>query len=122
MAGLYEDLIKVVDGLLKKFGAQTTFIHVQDGTYDASSASVVRTAGAVDIVFAAVFDFDEKFVNGTSIRAGDKQIFMSTIGASSPPKIGDEFVWGNLTFQIVQYKPIAPNRTAVLYELQGRLP
>ena len=120
MAGFYEELIPEVLEILTEFGADGIFVHKDDGTYNAASSTVVRDPEVNDPVLAAVFDVNEQFINGTSIRTGDKQIFMSINGTTSEPKTGDELYWGSEIYKIIQAKKIAPARISVLYELQGR--
>ncbi|WP_426287544.1 hypothetical protein [Luteibacter sp. E-22] len=108
--------------LLKRFGAAAELIRA-DGppVYDPEQGTTVPSETTVQTT-AAVFDFDQKYIDGTLILQGDKQAFCAP---------GQRVVQGNkLNYkddtgsmrraEVVAVKPVAPAGTPVLYVAQLR--
>ena len=102
--------------LLTRFGASAT-LKVYSGTaYDPATGTVTATY-TDNAATACVFDYPQKYVDGTLILAGDKQAYM----ASAPvPKQGDKLAWQAVDYTVVAVKAIAPSGVAVVYEAQIR--
>ena len=68
----------------------------------------------------AVFDYDQKFIDGTLIRQGDKEGYMSALGISVP-LAGDVLTWAGVYCSVIACKSLAPSGLDVLYTLQLRV-
>lgn len=118
---IYSRAIATVQRLLAKYGAQTTLTTPGsgDGTYDTATQVATPPAPVVDDVTAAVFPYDDKFVDGTLILSGDEQAYLSAVGITEP-KPGSVLAWGGKSYTTIRAKTLAPAGEAVLYELQVR--
>lgn len=116
----YSNTAATADRLLKRFGAKTQLTHEAVGDYDTEEGSAPVTETVQDVT-AAVFDYPQKYIDGTKILAGDRQCFMSAVGVWAPTQ-GDRFAWDGSEMVVVAVKKLAPAGFAVLYELQVRTP
>ena len=113
----YAAKARSADRMIRKFGAPAVLTSTTS-TYDPATGSASGTS-TTQAVPAVVFDYPAGMIDGTTIRAGDKQAFVSTVGVT-PPKAADSFTWGSLVHKVVTVKPLAPALVNVLYELQLR--
>jgi len=102
--------------LLERFGAAATLKRQTAGSYDPATGSDTVTETSLSTT-ACVFDYAQKYVDGTLILAGDKQAYL----ASAPvPKQGDRLAWMSVDYTVIAVKAVAPAGAAVLYEAQLR--
>lgn len=116
----YSNTAATADRLLKRFGAKTQLTHETVGEYDPEEGAAPVTT-TEQTVTAAVFDYPQRYVDGTKILAGDRQCFLSAVGIFEPLQ-GDSFAWDGKSMVVVAVKKLAPAGLAVLYELQVRTP
>ena len=102
--------------LLTRFGTAAT-VKVYGGTaYDPATGTTTPTYADVATT-AAVFDYDQKYIDGTLILAGDKRAYLAPAHAA---KQGDKLAWQSVDYTVVAVKAIAPAGVVVLYEAQLR--
>lgn len=102
--------------LLQRFGAAATIKRVTAGTYDPATGSA--TPAYTDIVTtAAVFAYDQKYIDGTLILQGDQRAYCAPATA---PAQGDQLTWQGVKYTIVAVKPVSPAGIPVLFEAQIR--
>lgn len=116
----YSDIASTADEILREFGSVATLTRVTPGTYDPATGTSTPTTAMVSVI-AAVFDYDREAINGTLILQGDKQVFVSAIGATPAPAAGDIFTWQTVAYTVIAVKPLAPAGIDTLHELQVRL-
>lgn len=114
----YAELAQTVQEILAEFGAETTLTKVTAGAYNPATGSAGETR-TPRTVTAAVFDYETKYIDGTLILSGDKQVFMSVVG-NEAPKPGDLLAWMGKDWRVITFKNLAPAGISVLYELQVR--
>lgn len=102
--------------LLQRFGAACTLKRQSAAAYDADTASAAVTETSL-ATYAAVFDYPQRYIDGTLIKQGDKQAFLSP---DQVPAAGDRFAWQSVNYTVVAVKPVSPAGTPVLYECQVR--
>jgi hypothetical protein len=102
--------------LLQRFGAAATVRHPTGSAYDPDTGTTVPTY-ADSATTAAVFAYDQKYIDGTLILQGDQQAYCSP---SVAPVQGDQFVWQSTTYTVIAVKPVSPAGVPVLYEAQIR--
>jgi len=117
----YTRMRAMVDRLLTKYGVSTTLTTTGEGTYSTTTATVTQPAPVVDIVLAAVFPYEDKFVDGTLILSTDQQAYLSAQGISEP-KPGSVLLWQGKDLVTVRAKTLGPAGVNILYELQVRAP
>lgn len=102
--------------LLLNFGSTAKLRRQTAGAYNPSTGTAAITTTEFDTV-AVVFDYDQKYIDGTLVKQGDKQAYLDP---SYAPAQGDEFTWQGTKYQVVSYKAISPAGVPVLYEAQLR--
>lgn len=66
--------------------------------------------------------YDARYVNGTTIQATDRQIYVSSVGLAIVPTVGDVVTAGGVDYHIVNADPQNYNgATNVVHILQGRI-
>jgi hypothetical protein len=115
----YDKAAATTARVLLRFGASATLTRNAAGVYDPATGTATPTV-TTQTVQAAVFDYDQEYVNGTSILAGDKQVFMSAVGLTFKPQTGDVLLWQAVNYNVLKSKPLAPAGIDVLFELQVR--
>ncbi len=115
----YDDMAEVAAEIIEEYGAPTTLKRTVTGAYDPSTGTNSNSIVSQDII-AAVFDFDQKMINGTEIRTGDKRVYASAVGVN-PPLQADIFPWLGVDYAVVAVRPLAPAGINVLYEMQVRI-
>lgn len=102
--------------LLARFGAACTLKRVSGTAYDPATGTNVPTYTDVPTT-AAVFAYDQKYIDGTLIRQGDHLAYCAPAVA---PTQGDRLVWNGATLEVVAVKPVSPAGVPVLFEVQLR--
>lgn len=116
----YTDTAATTDELLTEFGQGCILTSVTDGAYDPATGDA-QTLSVLHPIIAAVFDYPQRFIDGTLIRVGDKRALVSPVGLSVEPKPGDVLAdAAGKVYQVIDAKPTAPAGTVVLWTLQVR--
>ena len=102
--------------LLKRFGAACTIKRVSGTAYDPSTGTMAPTYTSLATT-SVVFDYAQKYVDGTLILQGDKQAYCAPAVA---PVQGDQFDWKGVTYTVIAVKPVSPAGVPVLFEAQLR--
>lgn len=103
--------------LIARHGAPCTLQRHTGSAYDPATGTSTATYTELETT-ACVFDYPERYIDGTLIQAGDRQAFMV---ASVAPDVGDRFEWAGRLLTITNVKQIAPNgSTVVVYEANVR--
>ena len=76
---------------------------------------------AADQTIEAVFlDYEQRYIDGQTIRMGDQRVFMPAEGLTAPPEVDGQVLRSAEVWKIVAVKPLNPNGQAIMYELQVR--
>jgi hypothetical protein len=102
--------------LLERFGASCVLGRETVGAYDPATGQAPVTTESFATT-AAVFAYDQKYIDGTLIKQGDQRAYCAPTNA---PAQGDQLVWQGGTFEVIAVKPVSPAGTPVLYEAQIR--
>lgn len=102
--------------LLTRFGASATLKRTSAGAYNPALGTSAETQTSLTTT-ACVFDYDQKYIDGTLVLAGDKYAFLSS---EQMPKQGDVLAWQSVDYTVKAVRHVAPAGTAVLYEVQLR--
>lgn len=105
------------DRMIRAYGAAGVLTSVA-AAYDPAAGQTTTTETTQDVQMVA-FPYPQRFVDGTVIRTGDLQAYISAVGVTAP-RPGDRVTWGETQYQVVSAKPLAPALVAVLHEAQLR--
>lgn len=76
---------------------------------------------AADQPIEAVFlDYEQRYIDGQTIRMGDQRVFMPADGLTAPPEVEGLVLRGSEVWKVIAVKPLNPNGQAIMYELQVR--
>ncbi len=110
--------------LLKGKGQLMTLTRQSAGTYGVSNATA-SISTSTQTVYGAVFPYADKNIDGTLIKAGDKQLLMAAInaagGALTPPVLNDTVTIDSVVYTITQVKPLSPAGITVIYDCNIRV-
>lgn len=112
----YNELVSTASEMLVEFGKAATLKRIVTGAYDPSTGTAPVTTTSLN-TNAAVFAYDQKYIDGTLIKQGDQRAYLSP---RQEPKQGDKLTWMGADLEIVAVKPLAPAGVAVLFEAQVR--
>jgi hypothetical protein len=121
----YARLQNTAQKLLKGKGQSVTLTKVTAGTYDPATGGFTGAGTSTQTAYGAVFDYGAKQIDGTLIKAGDKQLLLSAVKtdgtALTAPVLGDTVSIGSVTYTLVEpLKEINPAGTIVMYEVNLR--
>ena len=121
----YDSAIALAKRLIAKKGTQVTLRTFAAGALpDANEPWRAGTNTPTNQTVVAVFlDYEQKYVDGTTIRMGDQRVFMpatDTLGAAITPEVDGLVIRGSETWKIVKPKPLNPGDQMVMFELQVR--
>lgn len=120
MTAFYDELAEVADELLAEYGQACQLGVVTTGAYDPETGGA-STSSAYYQVTAALFDYPQKFIDGTMILMGDKRALVSPVGLTAEPKPGHTLTdAAGAVFTVINAKATAPAGTVVLWTLQVR--
>lgn len=112
----YPNTAATATRLLTRFGAPATLRRSTGTAYDPETGTMADTYTDMPTT-AAVFAYDQKYINGTLVLQGDQRAFCAPAVA---PEQGDRFEWQGSAYTVVAVKPVAPAGVAVLHEAQIR--
>jgi hypothetical protein len=108
--------------LITKYGTRITISHHNPGTFDPIHGHYVGggtvSCSAVAIVKAPSGTGD-KFIDGTLIEQGDRELVIGT-GATLSPGVGDYATLGSVTWAIVGVNSVSPAGIDVVYRVLVR--
>jgi len=102
--------------LLQDFGSALALIRPGVGAYTPATGKMAATTPQTFTIQAVFINYEDKNVDGTVVRAGDRRLLVSAQGSSTAPAIGDR-VEG---LQIVDVRTIAPRGVPVAWACQMR--
>ena len=121
----YARLQSTADKMLKGKGQSLTLTKVTAGTYNPETGGFTGAGTSTQMAYGAIFDYGTKQIDGTLIKAGDKNLLLSafkTDGAAlTAPVLGDTVSIGGVVYTLVEpLKEVNPAGTVVMYECNLR--
>ena len=122
----YARLQATANRLLKGKGQSLTLTKVTAGTYNPATGGFTGAGTSTQMAYGAIFDYGTKQIDGTLIKAGDKQLLLSafkTDGAAlTAPVLGDTVSIGGVTYTLVEpLKEVNPAGTVVMFDCNVRV-
>lgn len=121
----YTRLQNTAQKLLKGKGQSITLTKVTAGTYNPATGAMTGTTTSTQTAYGAIFDYGAKQIDGTLIKAGDKQLLLSAFKtdgtALTAPVLGDTVSIGGVVYTLVEpLKTVGPAGITVIYEANLR--
>ena len=121
----YTRLQNTAQKLLKGKGQTLTLTKVTAGTYNPATGAMTGASTSTQAAYGAVFDYGAKQIDGTLIKAGDKQLLLSAFKtdgtALTAPVLGDTVSIGGVVYTLVEpLKTVGPAGITVIYEANLR--
>lgn len=104
--------------MIERAGGMVVLRRVERGDYDPETGG----APSWPVDYGAVgvkVNYDERFIDGTQIRAGDQRLYMGAVGIPKP-QAGDQVVVGTSVYEVVRVAAEEPADVPVVYILQIR--
>lgn len=115
----YDEMADLADELLTEFGGPAVLTRVTTGTYDPTTGTTTGNVTTTWNATCACFEYAQVQIDGTSIRQGDRVVYLSTAGIVNP-QTGDTLTIGGVVLNVVASRPLRPASTDVLFEVQAR--
>jgi hypothetical protein len=120
MSEFYDDLAAMADEQLAEFGRACTLGVLVSGSYDPAEGAATITTTDYPIT-ATLFDYPQKFIDGSLVLTGDKKALVSARGLAIELKPGHVLTDSlGVVYTVVNVKATAPAGTVVLWTLQVR--
>ena len=121
----YTRLQATANRLLKGKGQSITLTKITAGTYNPETGGFTGAGTSTQTAYGAIFDYGTKQIDGTLIKAGDKQLLLSAVKtdgtALTAPVLGDTVSIGGVVYTLVEpLKEVSPAGTVVMYECNLR--
>ena len=121
----YTRLQATANRLLKGKGQSLTLTKITAGPYNPATGGFTGAGTSTQTAYGTILDYETKQIDGTLIKAGDKQLLLSafkTDGAAlTAPVLGDTVSIGGVTYTLVEpLKEVNPAGTTVMYECNLR--
>lgn len=108
--------------LINRFGDNATIVVSVDTPNVDEWKPATRTDVSTDVI-AVFLDYDEEFINGTTIRKDDQKVLFNASVTFAPNLVG--YITrqvGDITerWNILNVKPLNPGGTIIMYTVQVR--
>lgn len=104
--------------LLAKFGQTGTLTVPGSSSGDAWNPTI--GAATTETVTFAVLSFENRDIDGTKIKMGDKKVYLSASGLAAVPTTDCTLTIGSAVHSIEGVEPLSPAGVVVFYQLQCR--
>lgn len=121
----YDSAIALAKRLIAKKGTEVTLRTFAPGALpDANEPWRAGTNTPTNQTVKAVFlDYEQKYIDGSTIRMGDQRVFMPAADTSEvaiAPEVDSLIIRGSETWKVVKPKPLNPGNQLVMFEIQVR--
>ena len=119
----YTRLRSMSNQQLKDKGLACTITKQTAGTYS-TSTGVASVSTSTQSAYGALFDYENKNIDGTLVKKGDRRLLLSALNTAgavlTAPSVNDTVTANSVIYTIVAVRPIAPSGVAVAYDCQIR--
>lgn len=106
---------------IKKDGAPISIRRAVPGVYDKVTGKTSAPTTTDYPGFALISGYKDYFVNGTSIKTGDKKFSIPAYLLGCVPSQTDKVIdSAGVAYTIVNVDPLSPGGVDILYKVQGR--
>ena len=114
----YAALAVTAHRIIKDFGQQVVMVRKLAGAYNPATGSSTDTS-VLQTGYGVVLDYGIKNIDGQLIKAGDKQLLLSTSGLTTPA-VNDTVTIGTELFTVTMVKSLSPAGTPLLFDCNIR--
>lgn len=120
----YAKMRATADKILRGKGQAITLTRQSSGTY-APSTGLATVSTSTQTGYGAVFEYVDHNIDGTLVKAGDKQLLLSALNSTgtaltTPPIVNDTATIGGAVYTITSVKPLSPAGTTCIFECNLR--
>lgn len=120
----YTKMRATADKILRGKGQAITLTRQSSGTY-APSTGLATVSTSTQTGYGAVFEYVDHNIDGTLVKAGDKQLLLSALNSTgtaltTPPIVNDTATIGGAVYTITSVKPLSPAGTTCIFECNLR--
>ena len=121
----YARLQATANRLLKGKGQSLTLTKITAGTYNPATGGFTGAGTSTQTAYGTILDYGAKQIDGTLIKAGDKQLLLSAVKtdgtALTAPVLGDTVTISSVVYTLVEpLKEVNPAGTPVLFDCNLR--
>ena len=122
----YPRLQATANRLLKGKGQSLTLTKITAGTYNPATGGFTGAGTSTQTAYGTILDYETKQIDGTLIKAGDKQLLLSAVKtdgtALTDPVLGDTVSIGGVVYTLVEpLKEVNPAGTVVMFDCNVRV-
>lgn len=120
----YAKMRATADKILRGKGQAIKLTRQSSGTY-APSTGLATVSTSTQTGYGAVFEYVDHNIDGTLVKAGDKQLLLSALNSTgtaltTPPIVNDTATIGGAVYTITSVKPLSPAGTTCIFECNLR--
>jgi hypothetical protein len=120
----YTKMRATADKILRGNGQAIMLTRQSSGTY-APSTGLATVNTSTQTGYGAVFEYVDHNIDGTLVKAGDKQLLLSALNSTgtaltTPPIVNDTATIGGAVYTITSVKPLSPAGTTCIFECNLR--
>lgn len=115
---LQSDIAAVLDS--PDFGRDVTLRQTVPGTYDPSTGATAAATVTDFVTRGLLLAYQDKDVDGTLIKAGDRKCILKVQNLSAVPVVGNMLIVGSDTYTVMDFKTYELGGTVFLYNLHVR--
>jgi len=121
--GFYEDKRDLtVKPMLEKYGAAMQLLVPAVGGHDPETGGYTPGTETVHTVQGLVGTYRKRSRSGDAIQSRNQYVYISPSGMTVAPMPGHKLKVDGVEYEIVDVETISPGGTAVLYQVEVRLP
>lgn len=120
MSGALDALAVKAKELIDKYGKDLSYQDIGDLVYDPSTGSITEPTETATSFVGVVSSYDQKFIDGETIKKGDHMIMAGANGISFTFEEGRQIVIGTERFTIVGIESVYSGNDVAYYTLQVR--
>ena len=115
----YQSLAVKVLRLIGEYGAAMTIRQARAGTFNPGTGQI--QGSSQDAACLGLLDsYGVDMVDGTSVLAGDRRVYLAAQGLGLTPQPGDQLLSGSLSFNLVKVDSVGPGGIILFYDIQAR--
>lgn len=115
----YETSVNLAKRLIETKGRMVSIVYRSQGIYNPTNDDIAGASSETVDVYGVFLDYDERNIDGTLIRQGDKKMLLAAKNIQRPI-INDIINDGEIEYSIVNIKELAPGDETIIYQLQLR--